>query len=306
MKRAALDRATAIVERLGIALVYPIDNKAEPRSLWSELHPKVKMEWSWDEGADPRVAELWHLRERLARSHDVAYAKWFRGRATFFALPVFHALLGRFAEAGDVFAGLPREALEILELLRERSPLSTKEIRALADLRGKEQEALFNHAMKALWSRLLIVGTGEVADGAFPSLAVGATELLFEDTWNVRHAVPGRARARLDEVLATSPAYARELRRALGAVASGMAGGAEGAERSSKVERAAEVERVSRVEHAPRGRRSTGVERATKATRSPSAPLFRGVERSPARLDAFDGEVPFTEPTPAEVFKREK
>lgn len=215
MKRSAIDRAIRIVDRLGISLVYPIDNKAEPRSLWSELYPKSKMEWAWDEGADPRVADLWHLRERLARSHDVAYAKWFRGRATFFSLPVFHAMLGRLAGTGDVFAGLPREALDILALLRERSPLSTKEIRAMADLRGKQQEAVFTHAMKALWSRLLVVGTGEVEDGAFPSLAVGATELLFEDLWNARGDVPEDASRRLDEVLAQTPAYTRELRRAL-------------------------------------------------------------------------------------------
>jgi len=37
--------------------------------------------------------------------------------------------------------------------------------------------------MKELFMRLLIVGFGEVEDGAFPSLAVGATELVFEDLW---------------------------------------------------------------------------------------------------------------------------
>jgi hypothetical protein len=210
-----LGRAIKIVERLGITLVYPIDNRAEPPSLWAELHPRSKMEWSWDEDADPRVAELWHLRERLARSHDVAYAKWFRGRATFFSLPVFHALIGRLAAAGDVFADLPPAAVEILELLRERSPLSTKEIRAAADLRGKDQEGIFQRAMKALWTRLLVVGTGEVDDGAFPSLAVGATELLFEDTWNARRAVPDDAKAKLDAVLARNPLFRRELDRTL-------------------------------------------------------------------------------------------
>ena len=221
MRRAAIERATRIVERLGIALVYPIGNRSDLPSLWSELYPRVKMEWAWDGDADPRVADLWHLRERLARSHDVAYAKWFRGRATFFALPVFHAMLGRIAAAGDVYAGLPAEATDILALLRERSPLSTKELRAMADLRGKEREAAFHHAMKTLWSRLLVVGTGEVADGAFPSLAVGATELLFEDAWSARHRVPDHAARRLDEILAESPAYGRELRRALSEVASG-------------------------------------------------------------------------------------
>lgn len=277
MKRSTIDRAIRIVDRLGISLVYPIDNKPEPRSLWSELHPDVKMEWSWDEDADPRVADLWHLRERLARSHDVAYAKWFRGRATFFSLPVFHAILGRLADAGDVFAGLPREAVEILDLLRERSPLSTKEIRALADLRGKEQEALFNQAMKALWTRLLIVGTGEVPDGAFPSLAVGATELLFEDTWDARHEVPAGAKRQLDEVLAQSPAFARELRRSVEEVAAGGAGRAHRLGRAARV--ASEAER-------PR--------RARKRSADGAVP------------SGAPGSVPFAEPTPAEVFTRDR
>ncbi|MEA2753371.1 MAG: hypothetical protein QOI41_7514, partial [Myxococcales bacterium] len=138
-------------------------------------------------------------------------AKWYRGRATFFSLPVFHALLGRLTEAGDVFAGLPHESIEILERLRELSPRSTKDLRAEVGLRGKPFESLFNHAMKALWTRLLVVGTGEIPDGAFPSLAVAATEMVFEDTWNARAHVPADARAKLDEALKRSPKFAKEL-----------------------------------------------------------------------------------------------
>ena len=280
MKRAAVGRAIAIVERLGIALVYPIGNEPEPRSLWSELYPGRRMEWSWDADADPRVVEVWHLRERLARSHDVAYAKWFRGRATFFALPVFHALLGRFAAAGDVFSGLPREALVILDLLRERSPLSTKELRALADLRGKQHEALFTRAMKSLWTRLLVVGTGEVEDGAFPSLAVGATELLFEDVVAAaRASVPASAAARLDAVLARCPAYARELDRALAEIAGTRKPAAAGT----------------------RKRAAAGTrKRATAGTRGESLPAKeRATPREPR-------DVPFSEPTRSEVFRGDR
>ncbi len=213
-----LVKAISIIDRVGIILVYPIDNEPEPPSLWSELHPRTEMKWSWDADADPRVAQLWHLRERLAHSSDVAYAKWFRGRATFFSLPVFHALLGRLTAAGNLFAGLPHEASDILERLREASPRSTKEIRAEAGLRGKPFESLFTHAMKALWSRLLVVGTGEVPDGAFPSLAVAATEMMFEDVWNARAVVPDDANEKLDQALARSPTFARELGRSLKAV----------------------------------------------------------------------------------------
>lgn len=218
MARSKLARLQAIVDRLGITLVYPLAHHADPPSLWAELYPGRAMEWSWNADADPRVAEVWHLRERLSREGDVAYAKWFRGRATFFSLPVFHALLGRLADAGDVFGGLPREAMEILEIVRERSPLSTKEIRAAADLRGKAYERVFEHAMKTLWARLLIVGHGEIADGAFPSLAVGATELLFEDIWLARENVPEDASRQLDIALERSPKFRRELGRSLAAV----------------------------------------------------------------------------------------
>jgi hypothetical protein len=202
------ERAYEAVERLGIVLVYPIANARQPPSLWYELHPKTKMRWDWnDDGADDRVVALWHLRNEMAASGDVAYGKWFRGRATFFALDVFHAML---AELGDE-RGLPRESQEILELLRERSPMSTKELRAEAGLQGKPFEGIFTHAMKALWSRLLVVGVGEVEDGAFPSLAVSATEMMFEDLWVARRKAP---RGRLDEVLARTPSFARAYRRA--------------------------------------------------------------------------------------------
>lgn len=210
-----IEKAKRAIDNVGIALVYPLPNRPEIPSLWSELYPKSKMNWSWNADADPRVAEVWHLRERLAHSHEVAYAKWFRGRATFFSLPVFTALLGRITKSGDPFAGLPRAANDILDLLRDRSPLSTKQVRAGTDLRGKENEAMFTHAMKALWSKLLVVGTGEVPDGAFPSLAVGATELLFEDAWAARTKVPKQANAALDAALAKTPAFQRELERSL-------------------------------------------------------------------------------------------
>ena len=220
-----LARAVSLIDRMGICLVYPLDNRSEPPSLWSALYPRSKMSWSWDADADPRVAEVWHLRERLAHSSDVAYAKWFRGRATFFSLPVFHALIGRLTEAGDLFAGLPHEASEILERLREISPRSTKEIRVDAGLRGKPFESLFTHAMKALWTRLLIVGTGEVQDGAFPSLAVAATEMLFEDLWNARGQVPRAAREKLEAALARSPGFTRELNRGVKTVRDATAAG---------------------------------------------------------------------------------
>lgn len=214
-----MKKERAAVDRLGFALVYPLAGKKDPPSLWAELHPGTKMRWDWDASADDRVVSLWHERARLAASGDVAYAKWFQGRATFFSLPVFHALLADLHSDRDPYAGIPTAASDILEVLRENSPRSTKEIRLLADLRGKAAERIFNHAMKWLWTRLAVVGVGEVEDGAFPSLAVSATEMHFEDLWNARSSPPAKSRAALRAALDRSPAFTKALARAKRSIA---------------------------------------------------------------------------------------
>lgn len=176
-------RALEAIEREGILLVFPIQNQKNPASLWSALWPRSRMRWEWTDDADNRVAELWHLREGLAKSGKVVYGKWFRGRATFFSKEIFSALLTSLYAQRSPRSGLSPVAREILELLETNSPISTKRLKKEVGLSGKRFSADFDRAMKELWSRLLIVGYGEVDDGAFPSLAVGATELLFEDLW---------------------------------------------------------------------------------------------------------------------------
>jgi len=135
------------------------------------------MVWEWDEDGDSRVAELWRLRERLATSRQVVYGKWYRGRATVMSLELFRALLCRFG----VNAPLSFQARGILESLDEDSPQSTKQLKRAADLQGRELERVYQAAMKELWSRLLIVACGEVDEGAFPSLAIGSTRVIFEE-----------------------------------------------------------------------------------------------------------------------------
>lgn len=171
--RAAIRR----IDQRGMLLVFPINNAKVPPSLWSEFYPRSRMQWEWDEGGDNRVADLWHLRTELSASGKVVYGKWYRGRATFFSRKVFEAMLA--------CLGNPRSASQtarrVLAVLEGESPLSTKVLKKETGLQGKVQEGLYARALKELWSHLLIVGYGEVEDGAFPSLAVGATHLLFED-----------------------------------------------------------------------------------------------------------------------------
>jgi hypothetical protein len=176
-----LGAAVKKIDERGALLVFPLDNRKEPASLWSEFYPKSKMRWEWDSGGDNRVANLWHLREELSRSKKVVYAKWFRGRATFFSRELFSALLRRMGGVESLARSLPDEAQQILGCLLSESPLSTKQLKKRMKLEGHYNEKAYESAMKALWMRLLIVGYGEVDDGAFPSLAVGASEVMFEE-----------------------------------------------------------------------------------------------------------------------------
>ncbi len=218
----SLSSALRAVERAGILLVYPITNRSEPRSLWSERYPRKRMNWSWTEDSDAEVAELWRLREALARSGRVVYGKWFRGRATFFSHEVFTAMLARLRDPtsrADPDVGLPRADREVLERLEENSPVSTKELRA-----GAMETGLFarrgdvDRAMRELWARLLIVGTGEIDDGAFPSLLVGATSLIHEPLWEASREPDAARDAALTRALGGAPLFAKAFEKVLARV----------------------------------------------------------------------------------------
>lgn len=189
-------RAIAAIDRAGALLVFPLDNRDEPESLWSTFYPEEEMAWEWDEDGDDRVAQLWHLRGDLSTTRKVVYTKWFRGRATYLSRAIFSALLRALNPAGEDRSSLSADARRILSTLETESPLSTKEIKRQAGFAGKANEAAYGRAMKELWSRLLVVAFGEVEDGAFPSLAIGATRVIYEDLW--------------EEAFALDPAEAEE------------------------------------------------------------------------------------------------
>jgi hypothetical protein len=176
-----LAKAERAICEEGALLVYPEAGREEPRSLWHVLYPGSAMAWRWDSEADPRVAEVWHVREQLCRRRSVVYSKWYRGRAAFFSPVIFRGLLALQRKAE---LPLSREAKLLLAALLDDSPQSTKRLRRGAGLGGRAGERAFQQALKALWEAMLIVGTGEEPDGAFPSLSIAATERWFEDLWN--------------------------------------------------------------------------------------------------------------------------
>lgn len=221
----AASRAEAAIQRRGILLVYPVANAAEPRALWHELFPGVPMRWAWDDSADERVVALWHLRETLSRSDAVVYTKWLGGRATFFSRELFAATLaGLRAAAADGPNGLVLDlaapARAALEVLEDDSPKATRALRAALGLEGRLHDAAFGRALRPLFQRLAIVGRGEVAEGGFPSLAVGATSLVLEDLWAASARDDAAHAARREAACAASRPYARTYARVLRGLAS--------------------------------------------------------------------------------------
>lgn len=207
-------RALKAIDEHGLLLVYPLENRLDPPSLWHALHPRSAMQWSWDADADPRVSALWRLRAEIAHEREVVYGKWFRGRATFFSRPLFTAMLASFAPWQRQHAA---ETREVLSLLEDDSPQSSKQLRALAGLRGREGERAWTRALHTLFTELAIVGTGEVDDGAFPSLEIGATRWIFEDLWEAAQQQDAvEASATVERRLTATSAfgkYYRKLRR---------------------------------------------------------------------------------------------
>lgn len=201
------------IEQAGILLVYPIQNQQEPSSIWHALYPKSRMSWDWAETADDRVVDLWHQRTLLSESRKVVYAKWFQGRATFFSRPVFVAMM-RVLNSQERQRDLPQESAEIYRLLLDDSPQTPRMLREALGLAGRSNEARFTRGLAELWRRLLIVGFGEVDEGSFPSLQIGATKHLFEDLWEEVAELPlAEAEARVDHVLTPESAFARHLKR---------------------------------------------------------------------------------------------
>lgn len=212
-------RVSAAVDRIrvrGALLVFPIKNRALPLSLWSEFFPKSEMVWDWNEDADSRIGELWQLMKVLSDCREVVYSKWFQGRATFFSPELFSAMLRIHGARRDPKRDLSRNARAILEVLEDNSPLSTRDLKRAADLQGKLHEAAYTSATKELFTRLMIVGFGEVEDGAFPSAAIGATELLFGELWGAAAEMPLRdAWETVDRFLPEDPPFRKFFDRTL-------------------------------------------------------------------------------------------
>jgi len=209
-RKRSLESAVNCINERGALLVFPINNRELPLSLWSEFYPGKRMVWDWNDDAAGEVSDMWSLMKRLSDCGDVVYSKWYQGRATFFSKDLFTAMLRVRCIQADARRQLSSTAKLLFEVLENNSPLSTRKLKELTDLQGRLHEAEYSSAMKELFTRFLIVGFGEVDDGAFPSLAVGATELLFDDLWRQAEALQVRAaQATIDRCLPPSSHFRR-------------------------------------------------------------------------------------------------
>ncbi len=221
-----MKEGVSAINREGCLLVFPVNNAKEPHSLWTHFYPRKKMLWEWsDEDSNYTVADLWHLRMELSTSRKVVYAKWWRGRATFFSRPLFAALVHLFNFRRPHGARPSSEALSLFELLEETSPLSTKELKKLAKLEGRFFERTYEKALKELWSRLLVVGFGERDDGAFPSLVMGATRHIFEELWDEAEGLDeAHARALVEKHMPEGSLFRKQFQAVEKALAAPVAG----------------------------------------------------------------------------------
>lgn len=183
MKKNATELAIEKVNENGMLLVFPVNNRPTPKSIWSEFYPRTKLKWEWDDTGDQKVFKMWQMMKELSTGRDIIYSKWYSGRATFFSKELFTSLLSRLRHSGVLQNKLSMESRALLSELESDSPLSTRDLKKLTGLQGKLNEGFYNQGIKDLFAKLLIVGFGEVDDGAFPSLAVGATQHIYEDLW---------------------------------------------------------------------------------------------------------------------------
>ena len=213
-KKFQIPDAISSIRQYGALLVFPINNREQPHSLWAEFFPKTRMVWDWNEDSDHRVGNMWRMMKRLSDCREVVYSKWYQGRATFFSQELFTAMLAVRRTCLLRRHELSETERILFEVLENNSPLSTKELKQVTNLQGRIHEAAYARGIKELFTRLLIVGFGEVDDGAFSSLAVGSTELLFEELWREGAAMSRpEAQATLDRLMPAGSHFRRHFER---------------------------------------------------------------------------------------------
>src|SRR6187455_2545722 len=120
-RRPSLESAVSRINERGVLLVFPINNRELPLSLWSEFFPKKRMVWDWNDDAAGEVSDMWGLMKRLSDCRQVVYSKWYQGRATFFSRELFAAILRLRCVRAGAHRKLSSTARVLFEVLENNS-----------------------------------------------------------------------------------------------------------------------------------------------------------------------------------------
>jgi hypothetical protein len=51
-------KSIEFINKNGFLLMFPVNNKVDPQSLWSLHYPKIPLRWEWSDDADDRVVKI--------------------------------------------------------------------------------------------------------------------------------------------------------------------------------------------------------------------------------------------------------
>jgi hypothetical protein len=169
-----LKQAAAWVDRVGLALVFPKDDIVLP-SLWRAAGGEGEFAKRDDAGNFVEWTKpmdfVWTTKDALPAAGLCAAGKHVRGRASFVSLDLLPALV----------AVAPREEPdgiegEVVELLREHGPASTRD---LPDLLPHHERKHVRAALDRLQKRLVVTNAGLEETDGWPAIVVDLVERRF-------------------------------------------------------------------------------------------------------------------------------
>jgi DNA glycosylase AlkZ-like len=170
-----LEQAAAWVNRVGVALVFPKDDLVLP-SLWQAAGGADEFAERTPEGEFVRwtapMQFVWTTKDELPARGLACAGKHVRGRAALLALDVLPALAA-LAPRADELAEIDRD---VVELLRETGPLSTRELPDL--LRARERRPV-RAALDRLQRLLVVTNAGLEQTDGWPAIVVDLVERRY-------------------------------------------------------------------------------------------------------------------------------
>jgi hypothetical protein len=207
-----LQDATAWVDRVGLALVFPREDVVLP-SLWDGAGGEGEFAKRDDSGKFLAWTEpmdfVWKTKDELPARGLVCAGKHVRGRASLVSLALLPALVA-VARREELD---PLEA-EVVEQLDRHGPLSTRELPEL--LPGHERKRV-RAAIDRLQKALLVTNAGLEESAGWPAILVDLTERRYAEQLRERPSPAEARRVIAERVLTTvGELTAEDLRGALG------------------------------------------------------------------------------------------